>query len=488
MSRNQKVSLTVLAIFATALLLRISNIHNETIFGGDQGYDFLQIKSILEGNLTLLGPKIGPYNELGNLYLGPAYYYILLPSLYLFKLDPVGPAYLTALLSAFTVILIFKICSMFLSKRSALTAALLFAISPFIIIQSKTASNPHLIPFFSSLAIYALLRPQQKNSKNNVFYMLVTGVCIGIMFQLHYLSISLLLASAFFLLFNKQIKNTGYLLASFLVGISPQILFEIKHNFFVTNLFLAQLRVGNALSLKMFYQHIAESLSMIAQIMLNNNKQIALILAALFFFVLKIDKNKQRRIYIQFFCMFFVLTIFITSMYKGKLETHYFAQIYPVIFILVAYATGLGVLSKSLIARATSGVVLLFLIVSYTTKIVLHVQDTEKINYAWNLNGQKIAALKIAGELKDGEKFNVATTISGDTRSMPIRFLLSSYGKQPLGVENYPEAEAIYLISNDDEKHVALYTVWEVSSYAPFTIANLEKIQGNVNLYKLTKK
>lgn len=487
MTQNQKTLLAVITICCLALILRLFNIHDETIFGGDQGYDFLQIKSIIEGNLTLLGPKIGPYNELGNLYLGPAYYYILLPSLYLLRLDPVGPAYLTALLSAFTVILIFKICSIFLSRFSALFAASLFAISPFIIVQSKTASNPHLIPFFSSLAIYAFMRSQQKNARNNTLLLLVTGVSIGIMFQLHYLSFSLLLAISCFLLSNKQIKNTGYLLCSFLVGISPQILFEIKHNYFVTSLFLTQMSNGNALSLKVFVRHVTEALQVIwhiAQI----NFGLAIILTTLFSHVFFNDKNTRRRMYINFFCIFLVFTILITSMYIGDVQTHYFAQIYPVIFVLIAYTTSFGVFSKNLILKTICGSVILFFMISYAAKTVLQVQDMEKSSDSWNLTGQKIAAKKIANELSGGEKFNIATTINGDTRSMPMRYLLYSYGKQPLGVENYPESEAIYLISNDDEKHVALYTVWEVSSYAPFHIENMGKVQGNVNLYKLTKK
>jgi 4-amino-4-deoxy-L-arabinose transferase-like glycosyltransferase len=99
----------IIVIILIAAILRFWRLEALTTFGGDQGYDFLIVKKILEGDLTLLGPKIGPYNQLGNLYLGPAYYYLLAPALFLFHLDPIGAAFLTVILSLCTIFLIYLI-------------------------------------------------------------------------------------------------------------------------------------------------------------------------------------------------------------------------------------------------------------------------------------------------------------------------------------------------------------------------------------------
>src|SRR3990167_9801523 len=116
----------IIAILVIATLLRFYRLHDLTTFSGDQGFDFLKIKEILEGNLTLLGPKIGPYNELGNLYLGPAYYYILAPFLLFWGYNPIGPAYLTALLSVATVLLIYIYSRDNFSKKAAGLSALFY--------------------------------------------------------------------------------------------------------------------------------------------------------------------------------------------------------------------------------------------------------------------------------------------------------------------------------------------------------------------------
>ena len=57
-------------ILLAAGLLRFWRLETLTTFSGDQGYDFLIVKRmLLDSKFTLLGPKIGPYNEIGNLYL-----------------------------------------------------------------------------------------------------------------------------------------------------------------------------------------------------------------------------------------------------------------------------------------------------------------------------------------------------------------------------------------------------------------------------------
>ena len=149
----------IIIILVGAAILRFWRLEELTTFGGDQGYDFLIVKRILvDGKFTLLGPKIGPYNQIGNLYLGPAYYYLLAPFLLLFRLDPIGPAILTVILALGTVFLIYLIGTKFLSRSIAILASSLYAINAFLIDQSRASSNPHLIPFFAALQPIQLLK------------------------------------------------------------------------------------------------------------------------------------------------------------------------------------------------------------------------------------------------------------------------------------------------------------------------------------------
>ena len=105
----------------------------------------------------------------------------------------------------------------------------------------------------------------------------------------------------------------------------------------------------------------------------------------------------------------------------------------------------------------------------------------------WNMKGVKKAAAAIAADVDSSGKFNVAATLDGDTRAKPYRYLLDVENKTPLDVEHYPQADVIYLVSRDDEDAIKNYQVWEVASFAPFSINKLSDIQNGIKVYKLQK-
>lgn len=104
----------------------------------------------------------------------------------------------------------------------------------------------------------------------------------------------------------------------------------------------------------------------------------------------------------------------------------------------------------------------------------------------WNYPTQKIVVEKI---LKNGcpDKFNVASTLSGDTRSYDLRFLLTIKGCEPMGVEDYPNAEKLFLIAPID-RPPETETVWEVSSFREFKVNRQEKLTEKIVFWELIKK
>ena len=105
----------------------------------------------------------------------------------------------------------------------------------------------------------------------------------------------------------------------------------------------------------------------------------------------------------------------------------------------------------------------------------------------WNLKGEKKAAEIIVKDPDSLKKFNIAATLDGDTRAMPYRYLVEIKGKIPQDVEAYPQSEVIYLISKDDRQTIQKYSVWEVSSFRPFSVEQLAEIQNSIKIYKLKR-
>lgn len=477
----------ILIIIIIAAILRFWNLERLTTFGGDQGYDYLKVRLMFtDAKPTLLGPKIGPYNQIGNLYLGPAYYYILAPSLYLANFDPIGPAALTVFFSLGTIFLIYIVANKFVSYPVALMSSATYALSSFLIAQSRAPSNPHLIPLFAAVLLFSLMMILEKKS-NSTFWSFISGISLGVMFQLHYLATALIFSSVLFLIINKRLKEFVIVIVSFIVAISPQIFFELRHEFFVTNIFIRQLQNGNNISsANAIFTKLIESSNQISKLFLQNKYGTYLLIAAAFL-LFTIGRKKVSENTFLLLVLNVASGILLASFYSGDIGPHYFAAIYPSLFVLF----GISVVAvfktfKNVYARAAIGLVIIFLLVLNATNLNLYSSNGYTMPKGQNLSGIKRASTIIANDVK-GESFNIASTLDGDTRSMPYRYLVEVYGKLPLDEEKYPEAEVIYLISRDEEEAVRRYTVWEVASFSPFNIASKSEIQNGIYLYKLVK-
>src|SRR5258706_8333655 len=120
-------------ILLLSAYLRLYRISDYMTFLGDEGRDVLVAKSILGGDLTLLGPR----SSAGDFFMGPIYYYMIAPFLWLWHLDPVGPAIMVALVGVATVFLTYWIGSQWFAKRAGFVAAALYAFTPLVLIYSR---------------------------------------------------------------------------------------------------------------------------------------------------------------------------------------------------------------------------------------------------------------------------------------------------------------------------------------------------------------
>src|SRR3972149_6446599 len=93
-------------ILAVGAFMRFYKIREYLTFLGDEGRDVLVVKRLLlDGKFTLLGP----ITSVGSIYMGPVYYYLMAPFLYLWRFDPVGPAVMGVLFSLATIYIIYRL-------------------------------------------------------------------------------------------------------------------------------------------------------------------------------------------------------------------------------------------------------------------------------------------------------------------------------------------------------------------------------------------
>lgn len=227
--------LSLLSILVGSSFLRLYKISEYMTFLGDEGRDAIVAREILQGHLTLLGPRASA----GDFFLGPIYYYMIAPFLFLTRYDPVGPAIMVALFGVGTVFLVYFVGKKFFGTNAGLFSAALYAVSPIVIAYSRSSWNPNLMPFFSLLILYLIYLAVR--SKAIKLFILV-GFLLGIAIQLHYLTTFLGVIVFFFVLIGEWmnekknlIKRTFgrfvFLFLGFMVGFSPFLAFELRHGF-----------------------------------------------------------------------------------------------------------------------------------------------------------------------------------------------------------------------------------------------------------------
>ena len=219
--RLKMSNVLILGIVLLAAYLRLNNITGYMTFLGDEGRDVLVVKRMLvDHKWTLLGPTA----SVGGFFLGPVYYYFMLPFLWLWRLDPTGPAVMVALFGIATVYLLYRAGRDMFNPWVGIVASALYASSPVVIAYSRSSWNPNLVPFFSLMTIYLLWKYTESGKPRYVFW---TGICLGIGLQLHYLFV-FLFPVAF--LWTKP-RSWITLGIGFVFGYAPFLLFELRHGF-----------------------------------------------------------------------------------------------------------------------------------------------------------------------------------------------------------------------------------------------------------------
>lgn len=300
-------------------------------FLGDQGRDVVIVRDFLKnGNLFFIGPQ----TSIGNMYLGPFYYYLIAPALFVANFNPVGPAIFIALLGVATASLIFYVTAKYFNQRAAYIAAFLYALSPTAIKYSNFSWNPNIMPFFALLFIYLMIE------KRYLLACLAFVMCLNS----HYLAL-LLLPTAFIIWLKnspkKFIKDTILAIVIFIISLTPQILFDFKHqgqNIKALTTFFTQRET--TVNLKA-YKSLPVIPSLFNQIntdlLAGKNTTFGVIISIILFIGIIYLFFKHRNNNLIIFIWWYLIGLIGLGLYKQHIYSHYFGFLFPVVFILMAY-------------------------------------------------------------------------------------------------------------------------------------------------------
>jgi hypothetical protein len=217
-------------IIFVAIFLRSYQFEKFLGFHLDQSRDAIIVGDFVHDGFAKI-PLLGPHASGSTLQLGPAYYYLQAITAFFLGTDPEIFALPDWFFSILFVPLLYFFLRLYFSKAISLSLSGLAAVSLFLVIYGRFASNPNPLPFFTLLAIFGLLKADWKNSvRPGWFYLGVFGATIATQLHFVYFFMAPVLLVAYVAVWRPHLKIKHYLVALLIIlaVYSPMIISEIK--------------------------------------------------------------------------------------------------------------------------------------------------------------------------------------------------------------------------------------------------------------------
>lgn len=228
-----KEILIVGLILLLGLSLRLYKLDQRTLFDADQEWLSTRAYELVKGDIPLLGPV----TSVGSFSIGPGFIYLWALIGMFMQNAPISGAYLSVILGMATLVCLYLFVKYFIDSQSesvdqkvAYIFLFLASISSNLIFWDQSPWAPSL--FFVSQTI--LLTGAYLATKNKIGYLLVVlGFVVG--FQSHFGIVLSLMSVVLYFVFVKPVKidlkTFAWSILLLVVGLSPNIVFDITHNF-----------------------------------------------------------------------------------------------------------------------------------------------------------------------------------------------------------------------------------------------------------------
>lgn len=466
-----KTKIILLLALILGTFLRFWNFTNTFQFLGDQGRDSMVALRIIKDHHPAL---IGPVTSTGNMYLGPLYYYFMVPFLYLTYPSPLGPGYAIAVLSILTIFLIYQLGKELVGERAALIAAIGFTFSEVAVTFARFSWNPNPAPFVSIILLWATYRAWKKN----IWYFILVSVCISVMVQLHYVTLLTIGGAGVIWLIKlrelwlakKQLPKfamiTVFAIAIFVASFTPLVLFDLRHNFLNFHAFLQFLNANGTLThTNSFFKivHVARETDgrarhALIELFIGVQRYInpillTIITTFLFFFLMRKKQPYQEGI--QLLCIYLVTSVIGLAFYESTIFDHYIIYLLPVSLLLY------GVIGDELLKNKIGKIVFAVGMLGF---IIWNCMRMPFDSQGWTVTDVQSTAQTITNRVRPGEKYNIVLlTETGDIEAQNYRYFLQTTDKPPLPQEQWGETDTLFIINEDHKiKNVTSSPIYEI--------------------------
>jgi len=213
-------------IIGIALFFRLYKLQEFYIFEHDQDlYSFI-VRDILSGHFRL----IGQLTSIDGVFIGPLYYYLLVPFYALFGYDPLSAYFVATSIAVASLLSIYYVFYKLFNSKAALIGVFLYACSLPLAVFDRWIVPTQTTILWSVWYLYALFITLKGDKKG----LLMFGVLTGLIWHIHVALFPLLLLIPVSIVLAKMKYERKYILvaiAFFVFLTLPFWLFEIRHGF-----------------------------------------------------------------------------------------------------------------------------------------------------------------------------------------------------------------------------------------------------------------
>jgi hypothetical protein len=240
--QNIKMFLTknkyILFIFALGLLMRLYNYKELFMYGHDQDLQGWFIRDILENHHLRL---IGQETSTAGIFIGPIFYYLLIPFYLVFNMDPIGGLFMTVLLGIFTIWSFYFVLSRIFSKQTGLLAAFIYALSFYTVFNDKEVVPTMPVILWTVWYLWGLFLTHKGETLKGL---MLLGLLTGLIWEMNMALIivsPLILLSILLSAKKPNFRSVSSGLIIFLITSMPLLLFEFRHGFSQSKSFINSL-------------------------------------------------------------------------------------------------------------------------------------------------------------------------------------------------------------------------------------------------------
>ncbi len=484
--KNEKIFLV--GITLVGLFLCTFRLSETQLLIQDTARDSLRILMLWQNKtITLIGPPASfSLNSIKEFYFGSFSYYFAMLGIIFSKFNPVGAVIPTSILFVISIPLFY----LFLKNIKAsnfvcILGTVLYVISPLTVTHMRFFWNPNTIIPLSVYFWYLVTL----NNKTKVFEVgFLAGIITAIIFNFHYFMVIPMVVWGIMYLFRKQWDSAIGNIFGFLIGTIPLFLFELKHEYYLTNSLIYNLshKTGiGSLSWTSFLGWLSEMFMAVLGIKSGEITYSTLFSLSTFWYWLIWMLSFALVIYafnkINNSSRWLLLPLVITIIFAAKFSdtsfyTRYVFGAYPLAIWLVAEMFDRKYLRFLLIPFAVLILYSNFKILSFTPSLTtgyIPLKTVEEMAY------------KIVSENPQG-KYNLSENIFGDAQALGLRFFVQRDAKvKPQNVEEYGWLNTLYVVSPNLEK-IKSDNRWEYYASAPWKEPKVVDF-GEVKLFRFEK-